>query len=65
MEWFKKHADTIFILGAVAGSVIWMSGKFNDVDKKFSNLEKDMAVMKTVILMKEIAKPEIFATKKE
>lgn len=47
MEWFKKHTDTVIILGAFAASLIWMNGKFNDV-------ERDLAVIKTVLVMKNI-----------
>lgn len=47
MEWFKKHTDTFIILGAFAASLIWMNGKFNEV-------EKDLAVIKTVLVMKNI-----------
>ena len=55
MDWLKKHADTVVIIGAVATSMLWMNGKFN-------SLEKDMAVMKTVLIMKNIMPAEM-ATK--
>lgn len=47
MDWFKKHMDTVIILGAFASGMLWMNGKFNDI-------EKDIAVMKTVLIMKNI-----------
>lgn len=59
MEWFKKHTDTVIILGGILASVFWMNGKFSDVDKRFSNLEKEMAVVKTVMVMKQIMPPEL------
>lgn len=52
MEWFKKHTDTVIILTAILSSVIWMNGKFND-------LEKDMTVVKTVLILKNIMPPEM------
>ena len=52
MEWFKKHVDTVIILGAFAGCMLWMNGKFND-------LEKDIAIMKTVLIMKNIYPSEL------
>ena len=46
-NWFKKHIDTIIILGAFASSVLWMNGKFNEI-------EKEIAIIKTVLIMKNI-----------
>src|SRR5574338_879802 len=42
MDWFKKHVDTVIILGAFASSIIWMNGKFNDVDKRFAKVENEI-----------------------
>ncbi len=47
MEWFKKHTDMIIMLSAFATSMLWMKGKFNDI-------EKDIAIIKTVLVMKNI-----------
>lgn len=58
MDWFKKHVDTMIILGAFATSMLWMNGKFN-------SLEKDMAVMKTVLIMKNIMPVEMATHDKE
>jgi hypothetical protein len=52
MEWIKKHVDTVIILTAFGSSILWMNGKFND-------LEKDMAVIKTVLIMKNIMPVEL------
>lgn len=57
MEWLKKHVDTVIILSGILGSVLWMNGKFNE-------LEKEVVVMKTVLLMKDIM-PKELAAKKE
>jgi hypothetical protein len=59
MEWFKKHADTVVILGAVIGSMLWMNGKFNEIDKRFTEIEKDIAVMKTVMIMRNLMPKEL------
>ena len=56
MEWFKKHADALMVIGSIIASMVWMNGKFNQIDK-------DMAVMETIILMKEMAPAEVFAAK--
>jgi hypothetical protein len=55
MNILKKHVDTVVILGGILASVLWMNGKFN-------SLEKDMAVMKTVMIIKGIM-PESLASK--
>lgn len=52
MDWIKKHVDTVIILGGILGSVLWMNSKFNE-------LEKEVAIMKTVLLMKEIYPKEL------
>lgn len=56
MEWIKKHTDlmmiVITILGSFLTSFLWMNGKFND-------LEKDMAVIKTVLIMKNVMPAEL------
>jgi hypothetical protein len=59
MDWFKKHVDTVIILSGILASVFWMNGKFSDVDKRFNDIEKDIIMMKTVMLMKQIMPPEL------
>lgn len=54
MEWFKKHVDTVIVLTGILGSVMWMN-------HKFAVLEKDMAVMKTVLIMRNIMPPDLAA----
>ncbi len=51
-NWFKKHADTFVILGALASSFLWMNGKFNEI-------EKEMTIIKTVLVMKNILPKEL------
>lgn len=52
MDWVKKHVDTVIILTAFAASMLWMNGKFND-------LEKDIVMIKTVLIMKNIMPTEL------
>lgn len=59
MELFKKHIDTIVILSAFASGILWMNGRFNEVDRRFSEVDKEIAVMKTVLLMKNIMPSEL------
>lgn len=52
MEWFKKHVDTVIVLTGILGSVLWMNGKFNKIDK-------DVAIIRTVLIMKEVMPKEL------
>lgn len=47
MDWIKKHTDSVMVIGAIISSMLWMNGKFN-------HLETELAVMRTVLIMKQI-----------
>ena len=51
-NWFEKHSDVVMILTAIVGSMVWMNTKFNQI-------EKDIAIIKTVLVMKEILPKEL------
>jgi len=55
-SWFKEHGDAVAIILSVFISVLsgvmWINGKFNDI-------EKDIAVMKTILQYKNIMKNQI------
>ncbi len=64
-NWFKQHADTIVILGSFA-MCFWtlnekMNTGFKEIDGRFSVIEKDMAVIKTVLVMKDVMPKELAA----
>lgn len=52
MEWLKRHTDLVIMLSAFASAMLWMNGKFNDI-------EKDIAIIKTVLVMKNIMPDEL------
>lgn len=58
MDWFKKHTDTVIILGGILAAVIWMNGKFNQ-------LEKDIAIMRTVLIMNKLMPAELASNHKQ
>lgn len=65
-NWFKKHADTVMILSAFAACVLWINGKFNDIDKEISilrieisTIRSEVSIVKTVLLMKNILPSEL------
>lgn len=65
MEWFRKHADTIIVLGGILTSVLWMNGKFSDVNNRFNELEKDVVMIKTVLIMQKIMPTELAKAEKK
>lgn len=56
MDWFKKHADTLVILGSFALCFWNMNEKIND---RFNILEKEIVIIKTVLIMKNIMPVEL------
>jgi hypothetical protein len=52
VETLKKHIDTFIILSGILTSVLWMNAKFN-------SLEKEMAIVKTVLIMKNLMPTEL------
>lgn len=52
MDVVKKHVDTVIVLGGILGSVLWQNGKFNE-------LEKEVVVIKTVLIMKDVMPKEL------
>lgn len=63
MEWFQKHGDPIIILGTFAACFWNMNKKFNDrfssLEKEMGVIEKEVAVIKTVLLMHHIMPLEL------
>jgi hypothetical protein len=52
MDWFRKHTDLVIMLTAFASAMLWLNGKFNDI-------EKDIAIMKTVLVIRNIMPSEL------
>ena len=59
MEWFNKHTDAIIVISAIVASMLWMNTRFNEVDNRFASLEKDLAIVKTVLIMQKIMPTEL------
>lgn len=58
MDWFRQHSDAIAVIAAIISSLVWMNGKFNQ-------LEKDIAIIKTVLIMKNIMPDELACTQED
>lgn len=56
MDWLKKHTDLMVMLSAFASAMLWMNGKFNEI-------EKDVAIIKTVMVLKNIMPAELCKNK--
>lgn len=69
MEWFKKHADTIVILGSFVWCFWHLNEKVNDgfiqVNREISHIEKEVAIIKTVMIMKNIMPQELAQKEKD
>lgn len=72
MDLIKKHVDTVIVLGGIITSILWMNHKFTQVDEKFAKvdlrfaeIEKDMAVMKAVLMVKGQYPKELMSAREE
>lgn len=54
MDWFKKHTDTVMIISSIIAAMMWMNGKFNDLDRRLIKIE-------TILIMKGIMSSEFDA----
>ena len=62
MEFIKKHVYTVFIIGAIVTSMLWMNSKFNEVDARFAQIEREIDRVKTVLII-QIIMPLIMPSK--
>lgn len=58
MEWIRKHVDTVIVLGGLFTGFLWMSSKFNDMDKRMVRIE-------TILIIKGIMPTELASNLKE
>jgi hypothetical protein len=63
MNWWQKHADTIVVMTAVLSCFGWMNSSIhnleNNMSSRFSELEKDIVMIKTVLIMRNIMPNEL------
>lgn len=56
-DWIKRHADTMVIVAAVVGAAMWMNNSIKDI-------QMDVAVVKTVLILKGIMPPALASSEK-
>lgn len=49
---FKKHADTLIIIGFICGGLYWTDGKIEKVNDRITNLEQEVSQVKTVLIIR-------------
>jgi type IV secretory pathway VirB2 component (pilin) len=55
MNWFKQHTDSLATISIIIACLMWMNSKLNEI-------QRDLTVIKTVMIMKGIANSEMFAS---
>lgn len=65
MEWFKQHVDAVIVIGAILTLVLWMNTRFNELEKNLSEMNKEIAIIKTVLVMKNVMPIELGNRKEE
>jgi len=69
MEFFIKNLETIMTFTCLFGSLAFIHAEFNDLNRdmnaRFSAVEKDIAVMKTCLLLRNIIPPDMAHCKTE
>lgn len=63
-NWLSAHADTAAVMTAIVSFFLWMNSSINDVKESVHAIEKDMTMIKTVLIMKNIM-PSDFCKEKE
>ena len=72
MDWIKKHKDSVAVITSIALSVWWMTSQVHQVEKdlgkeisglrsEITSIQKDMAVIKAVLIIKGMMPVEIAA----
>jgi len=61
MNWVKKHVVTVIVLVGILSAVFGMNGKILDVQERLNEIEKDIVMVKTVMIMQKIMPTELAA----
>ena len=61
MDWVKKRAEIVVLIGALFSGFLWMNGKFNDMERRFSEIENRLTRIETIIYVKGLISQELAA----
>jgi len=65
MDWFKKHVDTVIVLTGIFSSMVWINGKFDNIQSQINDVREQVVIMKTVMIMKDVMPKELAVNNKE
>jgi hypothetical protein len=65
MNLFKKHVDTTIVVGAILSSFLWMNSAINDLSRDIARLDRDISVVKAVLILKSILPAEMASAPQE
>lgn len=55
--WVKRHVDTVLVFGTMFGGIIWMNGRFNEMEREVSRI-------KTILIINKLMPPEMAENEK-
>lgn len=79
MRWLKQNVDSFVVLSSIISAVVWMTSQMSNnkedltslimkkektLDRRIFSIEKDVAVIKGVLISKDIL-PSMIITKEE
>lgn len=54
-----SHVEWVVVLLTIIGGFIWMDSKFEKVNERLSIVERDLSIIKAVLIMKNIMPNEL------
>jgi hypothetical protein len=62
MDWMKKNMDKVMILSGFVSFVLWLAGfglVVFSINAKFNEMEKEITIIKTVLIVNKIMPTEL------
>lgn len=68
-SWIKANKEVFTIIGAIVGSVIWMTTSLHNMEtelsKEIGGIKEELIKIETVLILRGIAPPEMFSVEGE
>lgn len=55
--WIKRHVDTVLVMSTLVYGLIWMNGRFNEMEREISRI-------KTILIINKLMPPEMAENEK-